>query len=69
MAELYNRAEMSTRKERRSAIKDSYLSGKARMAHGKSSELRRSLDESSQEPSCSTSSTGVCSQCQPVLSR
>ena len=53
-----------TRKERRSAASDAYLSGRARTAHVNKSDVRRSLDES-----CTSGNQSVCSQCAPVLSR
>lgn len=53
-----------TRKERRRAASDAYLSGRARKAHINKSDVRRSLEESSV-----SGSQSVCSQCAPVLSR
>ena len=56
-----------TRKERRKASKAAYLAGRAKNPHRHTPVLRRSLEEScSAEP---VSSTGVCPQCAPILSR
>lgn len=55
-----------TRKERRIAASDAYLSGRARRAHINKSDVRRSLNESCTSES---QSDPVCSQCAPVLSR
>lgn len=53
-----------TRKERRKASKDTYLAGRAKIPHRHTRVLRQSLEEAG--PS---SASGVCPQCDPVLSR
>ena len=52
-----------TRKERREQQRAAYLDGRASRPHSHTRTLRRSLEE------VPTSSSGVCAQCDPVLSR
>ena len=62
-----------TRRERRKARKDAYLDGRARKPHHHTPVLKRALKESRRSSSIgespSTSSTSICLQCKPVLSR
>ena len=55
-----------TRKERRKASKDVYLDGRAKNPHRHTRVLRRSLEEAS---SSGQGVSGVCPQCDPILSR
>ena len=55
-----------TRKERRKASKDVYLAGRAKNPHRHTRVLRRSLEEAS---SAGPGLSGVCPQCDPILSR
>ena len=52
-----------TRNEQREQFTQAYLDGRARRPHSHSRTIRRSLEEQG------TSSSGVCAQCDPVLSR
>ena len=52
-----------TRQERRQQQRATYLDGRASRPHSHTKTLRRSLEE------VPTTSSGVCAQCDPVLSR
>ncbi len=56
-----------TRKERRSQQRTNYLEGRARRPYTHTSALNTSLTEESQAQG--SSSSGVCDQCHPILSR